>query len=572
MATLKNSPEKGPSLSERQQQILGLLAEGKSNKEIAADLEIEQGTVKQHLFVLFRKLGVVSRAKAAVVAEQLLKTSNGRRSEVASSKVPAYKKGHAVKKAERYQWRLISAVSLALPDFVAAATSFEAISLRNHFLADFQARAAALLESLDGQFSITPDGGLVAWFGHPKTHLDDTDRTTYFAQCMYEWMQAYVQINQPAFDGVGKVDLGVGVASHPELVEEGVESLYSADAFRKATLLAQHSKIVHRPLSDLLTKKLSANSLSWMDIRTREGGKAIQVRNVGEICAIGSATGALVDSSAQWGGLPFMNSICESVKESVAQWLSVESWPPLAASSLMDAMGNFAYAKGIRLLRLRAPSNQRRDRLLASYIKQIEVLFETLGLEEKKIYSTGGERIAGLLGVIAQSGPLMVELYGLKTLDSFKALLGEASLDLLAARPIIFVTANLPQTGNKQTCVRLLGSRPHEQPFTRTFTMTQPEITTFPEGIQVDFQAMLDSLSEASRAILIKAAEDTSQSLASCITQECDSHHKAQACIHELTSLGLIVPGIGGGFEFRDSSTIEAIHRLGASPLEMHKE
>ncbi|WP_415067116.1 helix-turn-helix domain-containing protein [Polynucleobacter necessarius] len=48
---LKNSPDKSLSLSERQQQILGLLAEGKSNKEIAADLAIEQGTVKQHFIV-----------------------------------------------------------------------------------------------------------------------------------------------------------------------------------------------------------------------------------------------------------------------------------------------------------------------------------------------------------------------------------------------------------------------------------------------------------------------------------------------------------------------------------------
>lgn len=571
MATLKTSPDKSLSLSDRQQQILGLLAEGKSNKEIAADLSIEQGTVKQHLFVLFKKLGVVSRAKAAVVAEQLLKTSNGnsRHADHVSHKSPTTKGGSSAKKAERYQWRLISAVSLALPDFVASASSFDSIAVRNHFLVDLQKQAESLLDSLDGRLSISPDGSLVAWFGHPRAHLDDSDRAAYFAQYMSEWMARYVAKNLASLSG--KVDLGIGVASHPELVEEGIENLYAADAYRKAMLLAQHSKILRRPLSDFLTKKLSPHSLPWLDIRTRDGGKTIELRNVGEICAIGPSKAALVDSSLQWGGLPFMSRICDSVQEGVAQWLSVESWPPLAASSLMDAMGNFAHARGIQLLRLRAPNNHRRDRLLASYSTQIEVFFDALGLEEKKIYNTAGERIAGLLSQIAQTAPLMVELYGLKTLDSFKMLLGDAGIDLLAARPIIIVAANLPQTGNRQTCARLLGSRPTEQPFSRTFTMTQPESAALPEGIQLDFQVMLDSLSDSARNILTKAVNNPQISLAESITQECDSHHKAQSAIHELTSFGLIVPGVNGGFDFRDVSTIDAIRHLEAMPLEVAK-
>ena len=44
--------EKTRPLTPRQEQILSLLTEGKSNKEIAEELGIQQGTVKQHLFVL----------------------------------------------------------------------------------------------------------------------------------------------------------------------------------------------------------------------------------------------------------------------------------------------------------------------------------------------------------------------------------------------------------------------------------------------------------------------------------------------------------------------------------------
>lgn len=52
------------SLSSRQRQILALLTEGKVNKEIAAELGIGLGTVKQHVVALFKKLNVTNRAMA----------------------------------------------------------------------------------------------------------------------------------------------------------------------------------------------------------------------------------------------------------------------------------------------------------------------------------------------------------------------------------------------------------------------------------------------------------------------------------------------------------------------------
>ncbi len=53
-----------PKLSARQQQILALLRAGKVNKEIANELGIGLGTVKQHVVALFKKLGVHNRTMA----------------------------------------------------------------------------------------------------------------------------------------------------------------------------------------------------------------------------------------------------------------------------------------------------------------------------------------------------------------------------------------------------------------------------------------------------------------------------------------------------------------------------
>ena len=56
------------SLSPREREILGHIARGASNKEIARALEIAETTVKIHVQHLLRKLGLSSRVQAAVYA------------------------------------------------------------------------------------------------------------------------------------------------------------------------------------------------------------------------------------------------------------------------------------------------------------------------------------------------------------------------------------------------------------------------------------------------------------------------------------------------------------------------
>ncbi len=62
--------EKTPfeDLTPRETEILGLLAEGQSNKLIARNLGISDGTVKLHVKAILRKLNVHSRVEAAVLA------------------------------------------------------------------------------------------------------------------------------------------------------------------------------------------------------------------------------------------------------------------------------------------------------------------------------------------------------------------------------------------------------------------------------------------------------------------------------------------------------------------------
>ncbi len=58
------------ALTPREQEVLGLMALGRSNAEIAADLTIGVGTVKTHVARILMKLGVRDRLQAVVVAYQ----------------------------------------------------------------------------------------------------------------------------------------------------------------------------------------------------------------------------------------------------------------------------------------------------------------------------------------------------------------------------------------------------------------------------------------------------------------------------------------------------------------------
>lgn len=58
------------SLSSREIQVLELVAAGRSNTEIAADLFVSETTVKSHLAHIFTKLGVSSRTAAVSKARQ----------------------------------------------------------------------------------------------------------------------------------------------------------------------------------------------------------------------------------------------------------------------------------------------------------------------------------------------------------------------------------------------------------------------------------------------------------------------------------------------------------------------
>ena len=58
-------------LSDREQEVLSLIATGSTNKEIAGQLHLSPHTVKEHTSAIYRKLGVRNRAEATRQAQRL---------------------------------------------------------------------------------------------------------------------------------------------------------------------------------------------------------------------------------------------------------------------------------------------------------------------------------------------------------------------------------------------------------------------------------------------------------------------------------------------------------------------
>lgn len=72
-----NIPENQPvKLSEKQKQILAYLAEGLSNKDIAKNMCLSEGTIKQYMIKLLRILKVDNRMQAGLKARELLGIDN----------------------------------------------------------------------------------------------------------------------------------------------------------------------------------------------------------------------------------------------------------------------------------------------------------------------------------------------------------------------------------------------------------------------------------------------------------------------------------------------------------------
>jgi len=65
---MKEGNQMHPALTDRERQILKLIACGLSNREISLNLAISESTVENHIHHIYTKLGISNRAQRAQAA------------------------------------------------------------------------------------------------------------------------------------------------------------------------------------------------------------------------------------------------------------------------------------------------------------------------------------------------------------------------------------------------------------------------------------------------------------------------------------------------------------------------
>jgi DNA-binding NarL/FixJ family response regulator len=79
MRSSSASAAPAPPLSQREHEILSLIRDGLSNKDIARALTIEVATVKNHVHAVLTKLNVSTRAEAAALGRSAPPRQRGAR-------------------------------------------------------------------------------------------------------------------------------------------------------------------------------------------------------------------------------------------------------------------------------------------------------------------------------------------------------------------------------------------------------------------------------------------------------------------------------------------------------------
>lgn len=535
MIDIKDAPASAVDFTPRQMQLIALLAEGKANKEIADELRIASGTVKQHLVVLFRKMGVPNRSKAALIAQRLVRDRP--RLETAAKPKPTDAA------STPYQWRLLSAMAFVLPETDADDPRF--LIRRNEILATLHRYVRQVVEALDGKTMPAPCGGIIAWFGHPLAHQDDADRML----DLVIKIQAFVA--ERLADYPVLQDLGVGMANLAEMVEEGALELYSVRVLNMALVLAKDSQRVNYPLATPLTARLIHTPARWL--RLRDGQSEQPVRSSLPL-ALAPIESNDLDLAERWGGLPFVDSLCNGVKNGLAQWISVSSWPLSSTPFLMAALGVSVRDQGFRVIDIRLPTRKSRHILMTSFFEQIQGL-ERFSFDARR---TAGERLAGLIRSLADVQPLCLVIHGQDGLQVFRQALTDKGVDQLVTMPVMVIGQGTLED-KPQAVVRTLGPRATGKPFSRAFVLQVPEFESVMDRLRLDVRALLDALGPVARRLVLLAAHHPDVSIASVVETLEEPAYQIQEALQELQASGLIQSGSKGGFEFRDPLLPRAI-------------
>ena len=500
-------------LSPRQLEIIRLVSSGLPNKEIANRLGLTDGTVKQHLAAIFRKLGVTNRTWAATLWRQIAgepaDANPAPHEPILSCADVARRPPPSI---SQLPGRLVAVVTVILSNFATGASSLQ--PQQANPVESVIACCGDWAELFEGSFEISATGAVSVVFGFPVGHIDDLERARSFARIVHRHL-------------AGNLGLDVRVA-----VDAGLDGLTVSDNKLAACAAAAGS------LRAAMTKQSDDIILTERAENLLEASRAVTV----------SLATKLAKS-------PIVAHATRTLQSRRASWLSVEAWPPLSGRCLLDAWTETTIPPRARKLVLRLPVNAEilptvEQRLVAQIIAQ------ALDFRPSAYPSAG---LGWWLGQLAQDGPLMVIVHGAADLKLFRAVIGDAKLAELAALPILFVVGPVPVPGAARLSMRILGPTGEIPLVSRAHEVSSKELEEYLEQSWCDIDALVDQADPTDKfviAALLRYRRCTGQFLAS---QLQIVPAQLEGSLSRLSQLGLASISSDQSVRVRDDRTAYAL-------------
>lgn len=466
---------RGPRLSPRQRELLTLIARGESNKQIARTLGITEGTVKQHLSALYKKLGVNSRTKALARIEELLGPEGElRATDQAESQL-----------LHEHSWRLVTAAA-----FVVQSSEGLSVIDQTHLergLRGLHQHLRRLAEAFDGKLLVAPGGNMLLGFGAPHSHLDDAARALFVARVVAAWLK-----------GQDHPHVGIGVACSPSLVEFSDDPLFRSKAYDLALELARLAQPSQVLASDPVCKLGGPLFLHRAEPRTATG--TLSGLSARELLSVPADAKVVVKRTA----LPFVKDSFEQARSGLAQWIAIAGWPPSAAVALMDTVSLHCEAGGFTTYRVRLSTERDPAKFALNLYRQLQLvarLRERADGNELLSYSqSDSQRALVALKLLCMRGPTAVVVYGLGALNALGRTLGESGLVQLAKLPLLLVVTGGEASKEPHVVARLLGAHPFNSgAAVKSFRLPLPRAASVPDDLNRDLSALFELLSAPAR-------------------------------------------------------------------------
>jgi DNA-binding CsgD family transcriptional regulator len=485
-------PSGVPKLSARQRELVNLLARGESNKQIARTLGITEGTVKQHLSTLFKKLGINSRSKAVVRAAELY-GGNPANPNVAPSprELPT-----------DYAWRMVSAVALVLRDAIGL-TVVEQTRLERALRA-LRRELSELVAALDGQLLIAPGGDMMVGFGAPRSHIDDAARAVFLARRMAVWLR-----DQHA------LKIGIGIATGATIVGFGDEPLYRSEAFDVALSIARATPSGQIHASEV-TVKLAGPLFPQRNVTSNSGTNSGQdaERRTG-IKLIPTDVDIDPATYVRRAPLPFIEDVLGRARESSTAWLSVSGWPPSASLQLLDAVSMHCESAGLRTYRIRLATDGDPEHVGLNLYRQLKIVAR---LRERpdgnEIFAASRTHVAtavAAIRVLCMRGPTAIVVYGVDALSMLIKSLGASGIADISSLPLVIAAAGLKSDAEPHVVAKVLSGDPLQTTGAKSYRLPLGPAFETPDGVNTDLATLLDMLTPPARnAVKVFVAQDKS--------------------------------------------------------------